>query len=319
MQTLDLPIDHTFSPDFADDVETAPALSTPVWIANFLTVVLPLLGLIAAIILLWGRGLDWLHLGLLIGMYCVTTVGITVGFHRLFTHRAFETVRPIKFMLAVFGSMAVQGPVLQWVATHRKHHQYSDHEDDPHSPHLHGHGMRGLFAGLWHSHMGWLFCPDSPDLLRYAGDLAQDGMIRKINSMFTLWVTIGLLLPGAIGGLVTQSWTGALLGFIWGGLARVFLVHHITWSINSVCHLWGTRPFRSKDHSKNNLIFGVLAWGEGWHNNHHAFPTSARHGLRWWEIDLSYLVIRLLALLRLAWDVRVPSAQTIAAKQTNPR
>jgi stearoyl-CoA desaturase (delta-9 desaturase) len=168
--------------------------------------------------------------------------------------------------------------------------------------------------GLWHAHVGWIFRPDAPGLYRYVADLYPDRLLRRISVLFPLWVAISMLLPAAVGGLVSLSWTGALLGFIWGGLVRVFLVHHVTWSINSVCHLWGTRPFRSHDESRNNPIFGVLGLGEGWHNNHHAFPTSARHGLRWWEFDASYLIIRGLELLGLAWRVKVPSAAALSAK-----
>lgn len=296
------------------DINRTQALSWSVRITNFIAILLPFLGLIAAALLLWGWGFDWLHLGLLVGMYFMTGLGITIGFHRLFTHRAFETTRPIKLLLAVLGCMAVQGPILRWVATHRRHHQHSDHADDPHSPHLHGHGVRGLFRGLWHSHMGWMFRPDAPNLVRYVGDLVQDRLIRKISALFPLWAAVGLMIPTALGGLLTQSWTGALLGFIWGGLVRVFFVHHVTWSINSVCHLWGSRPFRCQDESRNNLLFGILAWGEGWHNNHHAFPTSARHGLAWWQVDMSYVIIRALAVVGLAWNLRIPSADAIAGK-----
>jgi stearoyl-CoA desaturase (delta-9 desaturase) len=211
--------------------------------------------------------------------------------------------------------MSVEGPLFTWCAVHRLHHQHSDKPDDPHSPHLHGGGVRGFLKGLWHAHMGWLFKPDAAGVSRYIPDLLSDRLLKTISALFPLWVTIGLLLPALIGGLATLSWTGALLGFIWGGLARVFLVHHVTWSINSVCHIWGRQPFRSHDESRNNPVIGILALGEGWHNNHHAFPTSARHGLRWWEIDVSYWTIRLLSLLRLAWRVRVPGAEAIAAKQ----
>jgi stearoyl-CoA desaturase (delta-9 desaturase) len=248
-------------------------------------------------------------------MYALTALGVTVGFHRLFTHRSFETTRPVKFIFAVLGSMALEGPVLKWVAMHRRHHQHSDGEGDPHSPHHHGEGLRGLLAGAWHAHVGWIFDPDPADLPRYAGDLARDGVVRSVSRTWVLWSAIGLVLPAVLGGLITWSWRGALLGFIWGGLARVFLVHHVTWSINSVCHLWGTRPFKSRDESRNNFLFGVVGMGEGWHNNHHAFPTSARHGLRWWELDLSYWVIRGLAAAGLAWKVRVPAAPAVAAKR----
>ena len=295
----------------ADDHE--PTLRQPLGerIVTLLGVILPFLGLATAIVLMWGWGFSWLHLGLMAGMYLVTAIGITVGYHRLFTHRSFETTRPVKFLFAVMGSMAVEGPVLKWVAMHRRHHQHSDGAGDPHSPHHHGKGLRGVIAGAWHAHVGWIFKHDPENLSRYVGDLAGDPILRGVSKTWTLWSAFGLVLPAVLGGLITWTWTGALLGFIWGGLARVFLVHHVTWSINSVCHLWGTRPFRSHDESRNNPIFGILGLGEGWHNNHHAFPTSARHGLRWWEFDASYLIIRGLELVGLAWKVKVPEPHVI--------
>lgn len=289
----------------------APPLPLLIKITNIIAIIVPFIALILAIVFLWGYGFSWSHLAMLTGMYLATGLGITVGFHRLLTHRSFETIAPIKFLLAVLGSMAVQGPVLKWVATHRRHHQHSDHEDDPHSPHLHGHGIRGMFKGLCHAHLGWILKPDIPNLSRYVGDFRKDRVIQAASKLFPLWVLIGLLIPTVIGGLWTMSWMGALLGLIWGGLVRIFFVHHVTWSINSVCHFWGSRPFKCGDESRNNFLFGILAWGEGWHNNHHAFPTSARHGLRWWQFDLSYQVIRLLEMTRLAWNLRVPSKQGI--------
>ena len=281
---------------------------------NVIAIVLPFVGLVAAIVLAWGWGFDWMQLGLLAGMYLFTAIGITVGYHRLFTHRSFETYRPVKLILALLGSMAVEGPVLKWVAYHRRHHQHSDSHDDPHSPNNYGGGVIGTLKGLWHAHIGWIFQPDAPGLHRYVADLYPDRLLRAISNLFPLWVAVSLAIPTVLGGLITMSWTGALLGFIWGGLARVFLVHHVTWSINSVCHLWGSRPFRSHDESRNNAIFGVLALGEGWHNNHHAFPTSARHGLFWWQFDASYIIIRGLELVGLAWRVKVPSADAMNAK-----
>lgn len=282
-------------------------------------VVIPFLGFAAAVVLAWGISMNWVHLGLLAGLYLLTGFGVTVGFHRYFTHRSFSTTRPVQWTLAVLGSMAVQGPLLKWVAQHRKHHQYSDHENDPHSPNLYGRRWWQMLHGLWHAHMGWMFEPDAEDLPRYAGDMAKRRDLRVISRLFVLWVALGMLLPAVLGGVLTWSWTGVLLGFLWGGLARIFLLHHVTWSINSICHLWGTRPFRADDDSRNNALFGVLGMGEGWHNNHHAFPTSARHGLRWWEIDGSYLAIRLLALLHLAWDIKTPDRQALADRSRPPR
>src|SRR5947207_4027918 len=178
-------------------------------------------------------------------MYLLTGLGITVGYHRLFTHKAFEARLPLKAALAVLGSMAMEGPLFKWVAQHRRHHQHSDKHDDPHSPNMHGGGLWGMLKGLWHAHMGWIFNGDGPNVYRYITDLQKDGMLRVLSGLFPLWVLIGLLIPALLGGLISMSWTGALLGFLWGGCARIFLVHHITWSMNSVCHLWGSRPFRS--------------------------------------------------------------------------
>jgi stearoyl-CoA desaturase (delta-9 desaturase) len=240
-------------------------------------------------------------------MYVATGLGITVGFHRLFTHRAFETSRVLQFILAVLGSMAVQGPLLKWVAIHRRHHQFSDTHDDPHSPHHQGNGIGGLLKGVWHSHVGWVFQPEPANMRRYIPDLSQRTTLRITSALFPLWVIVGLMVPTVIGGLLAWSWTGAFFGLVWGGLARIFLVHHVTWSVNSVCHIWGRQPFRVHDHSRNNFFFGILAFGEGWHNNHHAFPTSARHGLHWWQIDVSYWCIRALAMCGLVWNVTTPA------------
>jgi stearoyl-CoA desaturase (Delta-9 desaturase) len=295
---------------------TAPAsASRTVRTINLLAIIIPFIGLILGAVVLWGRGFSWTQLVLLLVMYLLTTLGITLGYHRLFTHRAFQATRGVKAVLAVLGSMSVEGPVLNWVAIHRRHHQHSDRPDDPHSPHLHGKGLRGLFKGLYHAHIGWLLLADPPGLTRYIRDLLADGMLRRISKLFTLWVALGLVIPAVLGGLLTMSWMGALWGFLWAGLIRIFLLNHVTWSINSICHLWGTRPFRCPDQSRNNFVFGVLALGEGWHNNHHAFPSSARHGLRWWEIDASYWVLRALALVGLAWKVKLPSAESMSMKR----
>lgn len=276
-------------------------------IATLVAVIVPLAGLAATPFLLWGWGFGWVEFGLLLGMYLLTALGVTVGFHRLFTHKSFETNSVVRFVLAALGSMAIQGSVLKWVAMHRRHHQHSDTPDDPHTPHLGGRGLRGFAKGLWHSHIGWVFRADPPGLDRYVKDLRGSTAVRVANALWPFWIVLGLLIPAALGGLLAGSWAGVLLGFVWGGLVRVFLVHHVTWSVNSVCHLWGRRPYPENDQSRNNFILGVLAMGEGWHNNHHAFPTSARHGLRWWQVDVTYYVIRLLALLGLAWKIHIPA------------
>ncbi len=283
------------------------------WIGTFIGVTVPLAGVIAAGIMTWGWGFGWLELGLLVGMYLMTMSGITVGFHRLFTHRSFQTYQPIQFILAVLGSMTFQGPLLSWVGRHRLHHQHSDQDGDPHSPHPHGKGLLGLFKGFWHAHIGWAFAPMPDWLDRYAGDLRRSRMLRIVDELFPLWGLIGVLIPAGIG-LAVAGWWGALTGFIWGGLVRIFLGHHVTWSVNSVCHLWGSRPYASGDESRNNAVVGLLALGEGWHNNHHAFPSSARHGLRWWQIDISYYIIQTMVLLGLAWRVRLPSEDEMSGR-----
>ncbi len=283
-------------------------------LANLMAVVIPIVGLVAAISLLWGVGFGWVHLGLLVGGYVLTGMGITVGYHRLFTHKSFRTGRIVTAVLGMLGSMAIEGPILRWAATHRCHHQHSDREDDPHSPHGHGHGVRAFFRGLFHAHLGWLFSAEPQGLDRYVPDLKSDGLVRRLSALFPLWVVLSFAIPAGIAWAVTGTWTGAFLGLLWGGLVRVLLIHHVTWSINSVCHLWGSRPYRTHDHSRNNPVFGVLGFGEGWHNNHHAFPASARHGLRWWQLDLSYVVIRTLALVGLASDIRLPCPVRVGAK-----
>jgi stearoyl-CoA desaturase (delta-9 desaturase) len=289
----------------------------PLWqrLANFIAVVVPFIALFVAAAFLWGRGFSWVHLGVLFGMYMITAIGITVGFHRLFTHQAFKTNPVVKGALAIMGMMAVEGPLLRWTATHRRHHQHSDEEDDPHSPHHHGGGVVGTIKGFWHAHMGWLLRDAEPeDLARYNPDLRRDKLLAVLSNLWWVWALLGLLIPAAVAGLITMSWMDVFLGFLWGGLVRIFLVHHVTWSINSVCHIWGSRPFKSNDESRNNWFFGILGLGEGWHNNHHAFPTSARHGLKWWQIDFSYLFIKALSKLGLAWDVKVPSKERLAKK-----
>ncbi len=302
--------------------QVPPAAHAPVprrvRVANLIAVVAPFLGIVTAGYVLWGYGFNGLHLCLLVAMFIITGLGITVGYHRLFTHRSFETYRPLECLFAILGSMAAEGPVVRWAATHRRHHQKSDSPGDPHSPHLHGRGVVGVFRGAWHSHVGWMFNADGAKLSSYVPDLIKDRFLASIDRLWLLWVAVGLVIPTVVAGLITSSWAGALLGLIWGGPVRIFFVHHVTWSVNSVCHLWGSQPYPSSDRSKNNVIVGLLALGEGWHNNHHAFPTSARHGLRWWQFDMSYLVISLLALTGLAWNVKLPAKNlVVATRPTN--
>jgi stearoyl-CoA desaturase (delta-9 desaturase) len=286
-------------------------ISLAVRLLTLAVITVPALGLVAGAVLMWGWGFSWADLGLLVGMYVLTGLGITVGFHRLFTHGSFETTPGVKFVLAVLGTMAIQAPLFKWVAVHRRHHQHSDDPDDPHSPHYSGPGLLGGLRGYWHSHIGWFFAPEPTDLDRYAADLRQSSLLSTVEALSLVWVALGLLIPAGLGGVIAGDWMGFWSGLVWGGLVRVFIIHHVTWSVNSACHLWGSQPFRSGDESRNNFAFGVLGLGEGWHNNHHAFPTSARHGLRWWEVDLSYWVIRALAATGLAWQVKLPSAAAL--------
>jgi stearoyl-CoA desaturase (delta-9 desaturase) len=283
-------------------------------ISVFAIIVLPLLGVIAAMVLLWGTSFHPVHLVLLVAGYLLTGHGITIGYHRLFTHRAFKAGPIVTATLGILAGMAMQGNILEWVSDHRRHHRYSDGELDPHSPHAHGPGIRGILRGFAHSHMGWLLDAKPKDAAMYVRDLSASPLIRALDSLYWVWVLLGLVIPGAIALAVTGTWIGALQGVLWGGLVRIWMVHHFTWSVNSACHLWGARPYRSHDESRNNVIMGFLALGEGWHNNHHAFPTSARHGLRWWQFDSTYLVIRAMEALGLVRDVRSPDRDRIAGK-----
>ena len=268
---------------------------------NLAAVVIPFLAFIAALVLLWNRALGWTDLAILAGMYLLTAFGITIGFHRLLTHRAFATYKPVEYALAALGSMAVQGPVIDWVADHRKHHAHTDDEGDPHSPHVGGgSGLRGL----WHAHVGWLFDTNGQaDRRRYARELVEDPGMRLLNRSFPLLVAASLLIPFAAGWLATGALAGALTAMLWGGAVRIFFVHHVTWSINSICHFHGRRRFATEDRSTNVWWLSLASLGEAWHHNHHAFPRSAFHGLRWWELDPSGLVIRAMARLGLAWNV----------------
>ena len=271
-------------------------------IANMIGVVVPFLGLIAAIVLLWQSSVDWIDLGILAALYVLYGLGITIGYHRLLTHRAFKTYKPVEYGFAVLGSMGLQGGVLDWVADHRKHHAHTDQEGDPHSPHV-GHG-EGL-SGLWHAHTGWLFeTHGQADWKKYARELYEDGGMKKINRMFPLIALSSLIIPAVLG-FVLHGFTveGALRGLVWGGLVRAFFLHHITWSINSVCHYFGRRRFAVDDHSTNVAWLALPSFGESWHHNHHAFPRSAAHGLRWWEVDVSGLIIGGMQRVGLAWNV----------------
>jgi stearoyl-CoA desaturase (Delta-9 desaturase) len=265
-------------------------------------VVVPFIGVLAAIVLLWNKAVDATDLAILAVMYLLTGLGITVGFHRLLTHRAFQTYPWFERVWAVLGSLAVEGSVLDWVADHRKHHAHADQEGDPHSPHVgHGSGLRGL----WYAHTGWLLeTQGQADWKRYATELYEDPKMRKIGKRFP-WLVVATLAIPTLLGFVLHGFTleGALRGYIWGGLVRIFFVHHVTWSVNSVCHFFGRRRFDIEDQSTNVGWLALFSFGESWHHNHHAFPRSAYHGLRWYEVDPSGLIISGLQRVGLAWNV----------------
>ncbi len=255
--------------------------------------------------LAWGGVLYWHDLVILAITYTLSGLGVTVGFHRLFTHRSFKTTRSLRALLAVLGSTAVEGPVIEWVSTHRKHHRFSDQSGDPHSPHVdQAPGWRGALRGLAHAHVGWMFRgKDMANPRRYAKDLLEDRDMRWISRTFPLWVAAGLALPFALGLVLTGSLAGGLTGLLWGGAVRIFLLHHVTFSINSLCHFFGRRPFATGDESRNLAWLAPIAFGEAWHNNHHAFPTSARHGLGRRQADPGAWLISGLERCHLAWDV----------------
>ena len=273
---------------------------------NIAAVVTPFLGLIVAATLLWDGFLGAGDVAIFALMYALTAVGVTVGFHRLLTHRAFRTRAWLRYTLAVLGSMSLQGPVIDWVADHRKHHTFTDEEGDPHSPHAGaGAGFPGMVKGLWHAHTGWLFeTHGQASSKRFARDLLEDPKMRAINRSFPLIALSSVLLPFLLGlALGGGALVAGLSALLWGGLVRIFIVHHITWSINSICHFFGRRRFDTDDHSTNVFWLALPSLGEAWHHNHHAFPQSACHGLRWYEIDPSGWLILALARLGLASDV----------------
>jgi stearoyl-CoA desaturase (Delta-9 desaturase) len=248
--------------------------------------------------------------------YVLTGLGVTVGFHRLFTHRSFKTRPAVRGTLAILGSVAIEGPVISWVADHHKHHAFSDRPGDPHSPHVdHGGGLRGELRGFVHAHIGWLFRHDQRGArARYAPDLLKDPVVKFIDRTFVLWAVGGLVLPFFLGWAIGGSIAAGLTAFLWGGLVRLFVLHHLTYSINSICHVFGRRRFATTDESRNVFWLALPTFGEAWHNNHHAFPTSAAHGLRRWELDPSALVIRGLEATGLAWDVVRVSPARLQAK-----
>ena len=276
---------------------------------NLAAVVLPLLAFVVAVVLLWNEVVGWHDLVLLGTLYVVTGLGVTVGFHRMLTHRAFQTSKTVERIFAVLGSLAVQGSVIQWVSDHRKHHAHTDEEGDPHSPHagFAGGGLRGTLRGLLHAHVGWILTEQGGEhRAKYARDLVEDPGMKRISDNFHLLVLASLALPAALGFALTGGTVkGALTGLLWGGFVRIFLLHHVTWSINSICHFFGTRRFDVDDHSTNVFWLALPSFGEAWHHNHHTFPRSAEHGLKRWEkaMDPAAAVIWAMEKCGLAWNV----------------
>jgi stearoyl-CoA desaturase (delta-9 desaturase) len=276
--------------------------------------VVPLLALVAAVPFAWGWGLGWVDIGLAAAFYTLTCLGVTIGFHRYFTHGAFKATRVLRITLAAVGSMAMQGPVIGWVADHRRHHAYADKEGDPHSPWLFGTSPLALARGFWHAHMGWLFEREQTNQRRFAPDLLADDDIRRVDRLFPWFTVLTLLAPAVLGGLITMSWWGAVTAFFWASLVRVAVLHHVTWSVNSICHMIGDRPFDARDKSANFWPLAIASMGESWHNSHHADPTCARHGVRRGQLDISARVIWAFEKFGWASQVRWPKADRLARK-----
>jgi stearoyl-CoA desaturase (delta-9 desaturase) len=281
-------------------------------ISVYLFVIVPPLAVLAAVPIVWGWGLSWADILQAAVWFTLTTLGITVGFHRYFTHSAFKAKRWLRVTLAVVGSMAVQGPILHWVADHRRHHAFSDRDGDPHSPWNFGTSPAALARGFWHAHLGWVLERDLTNQRRFAPDLVADKDMRTVHRLFGVCTAVTLLLPAVLGGLITWSWWGAVTAFFWASLVRVAFGHHVAWSINSICHMIGDRPFAARDRSANFWPLAILSMGESWHNLHHADPTSARHGVRPGQIDISARLIWLFEKAGWVHDVRWPTQQRLA-------
>ena len=278
-------------------------------------VIVPFLALLAAVPFAWGWGLTWLDIAIGVVMYFATGFGVTVGYHRYFTHGSFKAKRPLRVALAIAGSLSIEGDVIFWVAEHRRHHKYADQEGDPHSPWRFGEDWKALTKGLVYAHIGWLFSGERTSRQRFAPDLIADKAIRRVSETFFLWAAVSLLFPPLLGGLITMSWQGALTAFFWASLVRLALLHHVTWSINSVCHTFGSEPFEVRDKSRNVWWLAVLSFGESWHNLHHADPTCARHGALKGQVDSSARLIWIFEKLGWVYDVRWPDQQRLAARR----
>jgi stearoyl-CoA desaturase (Delta-9 desaturase) len=301
---------RTARPDIADK-QNGPVQRALVGIFVFT----PLVALAAAIPLAWGWGLGWHDVVIALVFYWVSGLGVTVGFHRYFTHGSFKAKTGLRVALAICGSLAIEGPVFNWVADHRRHHKYSDKEGDPHSPWRYGDDWKALSKGLVFAHMGWLFDPNKTSKEKFIPDLLADARLRRVHQLFPALVATTLLLPALIGGVWSMSWQGALTAFFWASLVRVALLQHVTWSINSICHTFGTEEFEVRDKSRNVSWLAIASFGESWHNLHHADPTCARHGVLKGQLDPSARVIWALEKLGWAYDVRWPDAERLEAKR----
>lgn len=281
-------------------------------------VAIPLLAVVAAIPVAWGWGIGIVDIVLGFLFFAISCHGITIGFHRYFTHKSFKAKRPMKIALGIAGSLAIEGPIIRWVADHRKHHAHSDAEGDPHSPWRYGEGTWNLTKGLWYAHTGWMFDVEQTPQDKYAPDLLKDPDVVKMSRNFPWLVLVSLLTPALLGGLLTWSWVGALTAFFWASLVRVALVHHVTWSINSICHVWGKKPFKTRDKSGNVAWLAVLSGGESWHNLHHSDPTCARHGVLKGQIDSSARLIELFEWFGWVYDVRWPKQERLERNAVEP-
>jgi stearoyl-CoA desaturase (Delta-9 desaturase) len=289
-------------------------------VVTLVAVVVPPLGLVAAMGLLWNAAFHWVDLAIMVAMYVVCAFGTTIGFHRYFTHLGFKARTPVRATLAILGCMTMQGPLTQWVTDHRKHHALSDREGDPHSPHVgHGDGAWGAVRGFVHAHVGWMFSNLGMEQGRsYGKDLYEDRLVRTIDRLYLLWVVATLGIPFAVGYAAGGTWQRGVEAMLWGGPVRIFAYQHATFSVNSICHMFGRQDYASRDEARNNWLVALLVFGEGWHNNHHAFPASARHGHHRFQLDPSWWVIRGLERLGLVWDVKCPDADQLARRRLQP-
>jgi stearoyl-CoA desaturase (delta-9 desaturase) len=315
---VELPMSTTVAPPSNPAVSATMGGETKGWLEQAtlaLFIIVPLLAVAAAVPVMWGWGLHWRDLVIAGVCYVITGFGITVGYHRYFTHGSFRARRGLKIALGIMGSLAVEGPLVRWVADHRKHHQFSDKQEDPHSPWAYGRGPVGMMRGLYHAHVGWLFDSEQTPQHKYAPDLLGDQDVVRISRHFPTFVALSTLVPPLIGGLWSWSWEGIFSAFFWAVLVRIALLHHVTWSINSICHVAGSRPFRSRDKSGNVWWLAIPSFGESWHNLHHAEPTSARHGVLRGQVDTSAMLIRMFEKFGWASHVRWPDPKRLAARR----